>query len=409
MRRVAAVAMLFVLSAARAAPAAEISVTYAQALGRAARLAPDIAVARTAEAVAQADTRIAGLLPNPTLSAGTTTQTARLSVGVAVPLLILGQRGAAVEAARAELATTRVETDIARADVRAFAAHAFVVLWRAQAIAFERGRAAAIAGRLEEAVRGRVEVGAAATVDGLRAHAERLRAEADAQQSSQLQIAAADDLARWIAFPAAALHAEGDPAVPALLVPLADLRARLEDNPVLQRERAAAHAAEMRADRERAFVRPILSVDLGLDAWDHTLCPGDTPCGNPPINYRGGLAVELPLLNARGPYVDRELSVATVARTKESAERVRLTAALTTAYTICEAWSVSARTLGEGVVPAADAAAAAMEESFALGRAPLFAVLDAEKAGIDARLSLLEARAQQADAWIEVEHAVGMR
>ena len=65
------------------------------------------------EAVARAEVGIAGVLPNPSVSAGTSTQTAKLSLGVSVPLVVLGQRGAAIEAGRAELATTRVETEVA--------------------------------------------------------------------------------------------------------------------------------------------------------------------------------------------------------------------------------------------------------------------------------------------------------
>jgi outer membrane protein TolC len=408
MRLSGGLAMLVVLATARPAPAAAISVTYGQALDRAARVAPDIATARMAESVAVAETGIAGLLPNPSVSGGTSSQTAKMSLTLSLPLLVLGQRGAAVAASRADLATTRVETEMARADVRALVAHAFVVLWHAQGASLERERAAQVSGRLEDAVRGRVELGAAATVDGLRAHAERLRAEAEAAQTRKLVGAAAGELAQWLGLEGTDLRADGDPAVPAVLVPIAELRARLDENPVLQRERAATRAAETRADRERALVRPVVTVDLGLDAWDPTLCPG-APCGNPPVNYRGGLSVEVPILNQRGPYVDRERAVAAVARTREGAARVRLMAALTAAYQVFEAWTASAHTLAEGVVPAADAAAAATEESYALGRAPLFAVLDAEKAGIDARLSLLDARTQQADAWIEVEHAVGMR
>jgi len=409
MRRAAGAAILLALVVAHPASADDVSLTYAQVLQRAARMAPDIAVARAAEAVALAETGIAGLLPNPSLSTGTSTQTAKLSVGVSVPLLLLGQRGAAVGAGQAEVATTRLDTQMAAADVRALVAHAFVVLWRAQATAVERARATTVSRRLEEAVRGRVEAGAAPSVDGLRARAELLRADSEAQQAAQLVEAAASDLARWLAIETSEVRAEGDPEVPGSLAPLADLRARLEESPALRRERAAAHAADMRAERERALARPVINADFGFDAWDPTLCPGNSSCDNPPINYRGGLSLEVPILHQRGPYVDRERALAAAARTREAAERARLNAALTTAYRICEAWSASARALAEGVVPAADAAAAATEESYELGRAPLFAVLDAEKARIDARLSLLDARTQQADAWIEVEHATGAR
>src|SRR5580704_8782571 len=109
MRALATSAALLTLVAARHAHAAEVPITYTAALDRAAHVAPDIVVARTGETVARAGVGIAGVLPNPSVTAGTSTQTARLSVGVSVPLLLLGQRGAAVDAGRAELATVRVE------------------------------------------------------------------------------------------------------------------------------------------------------------------------------------------------------------------------------------------------------------------------------------------------------------
>jgi cobalt-zinc-cadmium efflux system outer membrane protein len=409
MRALATAAAALALLATGEVRAADVSITYAQALDRAAHVAPDIAVARTGEAIARAGIGIARALPNPSLTAGSSTQTARLSVGVSVPLLILGQRGAAADAGRAELETARVETEIAAVDVRAGVAHAFVALWRAQETAAERARAAAISRRLEEAVTGRVDLGAAASVDELRAHAELLRAAADAEQATQLVAAAGSDLSRWLGLDDdVEPRALGEPAIPAEVPLLAELRARIDESPAVRRERADAAAAEARANRERAFARPALTVDLGVDAWDFSLCPGVGTCDNPPINYRGALTVELPLLNQRGSYIEREVASAAAARSREIAQRARLGSVLTAAYRTFEAWTASVRALREGVVPAADAAAAAAEESYALGRATLVMVLDAERAGIDARLALLEAHAQRADAWIEVEHAMGI-
>ena len=404
----AAVAVLVLLTP-DSAHAASIAMTYEQTLDRAAHVAPDLVAARAAEAVTGTESAIAGLLPNPSVSAGTSSQTAKLSVGVSVPLLVLGQRGAAIEAGKSELAVTRVETELAATDVRALAAHAFVALWHAQSNAAERDRAEALSRRLEEAVSGRVDLGAAPDMDGLRARAEHLRASAEAQQATLLVAAAGSDLSRWLDLAEGdVVMPRGDPTVPAALPPLTDLRSRLDESPPLRRERAAARAADARADHERALVRPSLVVDAAIDAWDPTLCTG-APCSNPPVNYRGGVTVDLPILNQRGPYIDRELAMAAAARSREGAERARLIAGLTSGYRTFEAWTASARALGDGVVPAADAAAVATEESYALGRATLVALLDAERARIDARLALLDARTQQADAWIEVEHVLGTR
>jgi outer membrane protein TolC len=81
---------------------------------------------------------------------------------------------------------------------------------------------------------------------------------------------------------------------------------------------------------------------------------------------------------------------------------------LLVAYRAFEATAARTRALEEGVVPAAEAAASATRESYALGRAALVTVLDAERARLDARLSVLEARAARVLAWIDVEHAIGV-
>ncbi|MGH7269763.1 MAG: TolC family protein, partial [Polyangiaceae bacterium] len=206
----------------------------------------------------------------------------------------------------------------------------------------------------------------------------------------------------------AELRAQGPPDLPSPAPTLAELRARVDDGPAVQRDRAQARAAEARADYERALVRPALTMDVGFDAWDPTLCPGTATCSNPPVNYRGVLSVDVPILNQRGPYIDREMAGAASARARASADGEILEAALTAAYRTFEAWTASASALREGVVPAAEAAASATEESYSLGRATLVAVLDAERSRIDAKLSLIDARAQQADAWVEVEHAAGL-
>ena len=73
-----------------------------------------------------------------------------------------------------------------------------------------------------------------------------------------------------------------------------------------------------------------------------------------------------------------------------------------------EAGRVRVEALKTGVLPAAEAAALAIEDAYGLGRATLVTVLDAEKARIDARLALATARGEQGDAWIEVERVLGV-
>lgn len=384
---------------ASAARADETSLTLAQAIDLAHRNAPDLFVAKENEVVAAHGIGVAGIYPNPTLSVGTSTKTAKVSGTLSVPLVILGQIGASKDAARAEYTTVTIESEIVWTEVRASTAHAFVDLWRAERIADARDLASKLADKLDEAVAGRVETGASPPIEGLRAHAERLSVDAASVEATQMIGAARSGLGRWIGVPTGVgLHTVGDLVTPNAPPTLTTLLARLDGNPQVRRESADAAAAEARADRERAYVRPAMFVELGFDYGDPTLDG---------TNYRGLLGIEVPLFNFRGPLIDREKAAADLARARENSVRARLTAELTTAFLTFEAATSREKALDEAVVPAAKAAADAIEESYTLGRAALVAVLDAERARLDAIVSLVEARVARANAWIEVERLVG--
>jgi len=379
---------------------AELKLSYGQALALGREHAPSIAVARAQEGVVEAESRVGAIYPNPTLLAGTSTQTAKFSVGASLPLIILGQRQAALEAGRAELATSHIETQISWVAVRAATAHAFVGLWLAERTAAARAGAAELAASVENGVKGRVELGAAPELDGLRAHAERVRAGADAEAARDLVDASAAELGAWIGEPRERVRTDGDPELPSGVPSIAELLGRVPTNPTILRADAELRATEARAASERAQLRPALMLDIGADLFDPTL---------PTTNYRAGLGVELPLFNQRGPLIEREERRGGVARSERRAEQVRLRAELLVAYRTFAALTRQAKVLEKDVVPAMVAATAAALDSYGLGRAPLSSVLEAQRARIEAELSLIEARGARANSWIDVERAVGFK
>jgi outer membrane protein TolC len=115
----------------------------------------------------------------------------------------------------------------------------------------------------------------------------------------------------------------------------------------------------------------------------------------------------VPLFNQRGAFVEREKATGDVARAREDAARARAIAELGAAYRLYESATSEQRTLEEGVLPASQSAARATEDAYALGRAPLVAVLDAERALVDTELAVVQAEAARATAWADIEHAVG--
>jgi outer membrane protein TolC len=389
------------ISTASVTALADTEVTYARALALSRERAPIAAVARTTEAVAEADSRVPGIYPNPSVQAGTNSLYARMTLGVTVPLVVLGQRGAALRAGKAGLAVAKLDTEVTLADVRAATGRAFVSLWLSEHTAHARADAAQIAAKLEDVARGRVELGSAPELDGLRAHAASLRAEVDARSASAMVDAAAAELAVWVgASFAEPLRAAGDPDVPPRVPQVSELWQLSAQSPAIQRALAEANASEARAESERAQLRPLMTLDLGAELYDPT---------QPGVNYRAALGVELPLFNQRGPLIEREERSALRARSQARAEQAQVGSALVVAYRTFSAMTLQVEALSSGVLPAAVSAARATEESYALGRAPLVSVLDAERARIDTELTLFESQGARANAWIDLQRALGAR
>jgi len=248
-------------------------------------------------------------------------------------------------------------------------------------------------------VKTRVETGSAPELDALRATATRLRAETDANVAHRDVEAAAGGLARWMGVnDRGDLRTSGAPPAKDPVPPLAALLARVDSNPGVRRERASAAAARARASSERAQARPIIVLGVGADAFDPTL---------PATNYRAMLSVDVPILDARGAFADREMARAGVASARAHTVRADAVAELTASYRRYQAARSLHRSLTRAVVPAAAKAASAAEEAYAVGRVALVDVLDAEKALIDSRVEASRARAAESEAWADVVHALG--
>jgi cobalt-zinc-cadmium efflux system outer membrane protein len=398
---VAVCVLLALVTASKPArPDDEVRISLEDALAAARLASPDLVVARARESVAHADVSVARIYPNPSLGAASSTQAAKISGTVSIPLIVLGQRGAVIDAARADEATVVLDTEVSWNDARQATKRAYAALWLAEGVADARRESASIQATLEASVVERVTVGSAAQIDALRVHAEKLRVDADVLEAAAQVSAAGSELGRWMGVvEGRALRTREIPVVPDMAPPLDFLRARLDASAPVRREQSDVRAAQARADREQALVRPAMALDLGFDALDPTL--------NNTTNYRAALSLDVPLFNQRGAYVDRERALGDVARARVRAARALVAAELTAAYWTFEAATARQRTLADAVEPAARAAAKATEEAYALGRAPLVALLDAERTLVETRVSALQAQAARAAAWADLEHALG--
>jgi cobalt-zinc-cadmium efflux system outer membrane protein len=374
-------------------------ISYAEVVRLSGIGASTVEAARADERAADADGRASGSYPNPSVVAGSSTQAARFTVGVSMPLVVFGQRGAALRAGQAAANVMHQATRASAADARASAKQAYVALWTTEQNAISLAQGARLALDLEATVQARVEVGSAPAMELLRARSERLRATMDAAVASELVDASASELCVWIGLPIETrLRAADLPPIPQQPPTLAQLLARLPQSPALQRAQLEIRAAEARVASERAQVRPALSLDLSAEYFDPT---------TPATNYIIQLGLDLPLFNQRGYMIERERWKIESARFRLGAERRVKSSALLIAYRNFAAQARRAQTLFEGVLPAVHAAAQAAQESYGLGRTPLVSVLEARQASINAELDLVATEAARAQSWVEVEHLLG--
>ena len=388
-----------VLLAARAALAQPI--TLATARARAERVGPPVQRAAGQEEVARAEVGVAGALANPTVTVLTAKETARLTAGVSLPLPLFGQRGKAVDAARADAAAAAVEIELARLEARWSATQAWVALWEAQ----ERTQLMALASddaqRLFDIARTRFEAGSSPRLDVVRATAERARARAEAEAARAAVDAAAARLSPLVAGEGGErLQAAGRPAPPEALPERTELARKLPAHALLRRDRAQVAAAGAHLALEQRLRTPVPSAELTV--------AHDDPTNEHKTDVMGGLSFELPLLSLRGGAIARARAQRALAETTLALDERQLRADLEDAYHGARAGAARARSLREEVLPAIEEARRMTEESYREGRADILRLLEAQRAVIDARLAALDAVVSWCRALADLERSSGV-
>jgi cobalt-zinc-cadmium efflux system outer membrane protein len=355
--------------------------------------------------MAHADIEVAGARANPTFTVTTARETARLSTGASLPLPLFGQRGAAVRAAASDAEAVDREREVTMNDVRWGATTAWVEVWELTLRARLLGGAADDARRLSAIAGERFSAGSSPRVDVVRATADRVRAEADAESARALVGAAGARLAVWVgADPVTPPAIEGGPGVPARLPPLSQLLGDADRHPALARDEAQRTAARRRVELERRLRLPIVSAELVVSQGDPTLTDAR---GVQRTDVIAGASFELPILNARGGAIAHAEAQGALADASRSLDAAHLRADLVDAFRRTEAAAARARALGQNVLPSIEEARTMTEESYRAGRADLVRVLEAQRAVIDARLAELDAIAGWARAFADLERAAG--
>lgn len=363
-------------------------------LGLAREGSPRIALDRQDIDLARADRRIASALPNPTLSYARTRPgggnalfdgNRQHDVGIELPLLIGGQRGARTAAADRgiEAAQARVQLSVNMLSAEAGTAH--INLLAAQQRKELVAEGLQELQRLRGIVAGRQASGMASAYDLLRVDVELVAWRnrlADAQADladRQGQLAGLLGYAGWrpqalgelrpLALPAASLDADSAPLT---------LAARREEDVAV----AATEVA--RSERYPAF-----ALQAGR-TWTRE-----------PYGAAGtlGLAVEIPLLDTRGGGLDRARAQATTAGLRRQLAEAAVAADLQRYHAQVSQRTAALDAFERDVSQRLPQLRQMAEDAYRLGRSPVIELLDATRSryelqlsGIDLTAALMEAQ-----------------
>jgi cobalt-zinc-cadmium efflux system outer membrane protein len=187
---------------------AEPVLTLAQALERAGAISPAQEAAAAGVRAAEAQRRVAGLRPNPSVVAeaenvaGTGIyqglRSSETTVGLALPIELGGKRGARIAVADAQASRASLEAAIALADLRLRVTQAYndaAAALRRAAISREQ---VGIAAEALRAARVRVQAGRASPLEEQRADVARIAAEGAAERADRTAAVTTGNLARLI-------------------------------------------------------------------------------------------------------------------------------------------------------------------------------------------------------------------
>ena len=198
--------------------------TLAEALDRAGASSPFQDAAAAGIRAAEAQRRVAGLRPNPSIVgeaenvAGTGIyqglRSSETTLGLALPLELGGKRGARIAVAEAQIGRAGLQAEIARADLRLRVTQTYNAAAAAQRRVIIAEDQVGIAAEVLRAARVRVRAGRASPLEEQRADVARIAAEGALELTRRSAVAASGNLARLLGMPVGQLDRSWFDAVP---------------------------------------------------------------------------------------------------------------------------------------------------------------------------------------------------
>jgi cobalt-zinc-cadmium efflux system outer membrane protein len=222
----AASACASALQAQTGQTAAAPVLTLAEALDRASASSPFQDVAAAGIRTAEAQRRVAGLRPNPSIVgeaenvAGTGIyqglRSSETTVGLALPLELGGKRGARIAVADAQIGRAGLQAEIARADLRLRVTQTYNAAAAGQRRVGIAEDQLGIAAEVLRGARVRVQAGRASPLEEQRADVARIAAEGALERARRSADTASGNLARLLGMPVGQLDRSWFDTVPSI-------------------------------------------------------------------------------------------------------------------------------------------------------------------------------------------------
>lgn len=366
-------------------PVAGTPLTLERAVELALNANPSIRASALDVAIAAAERRQAGLLPNPSFSyttegtqRGTRTRTFELSQLVELG----GKRRARVELAERESLLAVAAANVARSDLRADLTSAYFNALGAQERVLLARASLEIASKARAAADKRVTAGRVSPVELSRAKVAESSARLDLAQAEGEKVIAHGLLAAYWGQTGTEILTLVEPAKDLAALPAFDiLHGRLASAPQLQRARLQVEREEAQIAVDRAQRIPDLTLVVGRQK-DEEMGRSQTVLG---------LSVPLPLFNRNQGKLQASLARADKARAEKEAQQLRLDQALSSTYQRAQLATEQVRTMRQDILPEAQRVFDAAVIGFEAGKFNFLDVLDAQRTLLQSRAQYIQA------------------
>jgi cobalt-zinc-cadmium efflux system outer membrane protein len=393
----AATAALLLLGASRALP--EEPLTFAEATAIALDANPELAAARLARGVAQAEIDVAVARPDPEVGLEFERETPHQSLSLGLPLETAGKRRKRVGVAMAEGRAGEAEIARRELDVRNRVRRAYFALAAAERRAAETGEILTLSRRIRDAAGARFEAGAVARLEVVRADLAVATAETESDAAAASLTKARIDLATLLGRPA-----------DAPLAIAAELAAGAVPDPAQVASRAESSSGELALlDRRIEAAAARVEVARAGRYPDPVLQPVLTHGAAPEFDYgwRAGITVTVPLAARRRA----EIAVAERTLAQLRAERAgalaRIRGEVAAALAAAQALRRQVDAYEKRALPQATEVAEMAVDSYSSGQTDLVAMLQALQSSHDTRLRAVDRAFDLQIALADLEAAMG--